>query len=245
MRKELSRSDCLLLLEAYLSYNFSKSSFERENNLSKGWVNFHLAIFGIEDKPHSVCIMSDRLSKLESLPGPLLGDDELRKTISEPQSEVRELKHSLKLSNLARDAYDCMITEAEKKYVIPIRKKLRCQVVSILTQSSSFYKVSPLCGLLGISTQGYYKHKEKRYKNEILISSIVLYCNYIRSPDILPRVGCRELLQLCRMYFAENFTLGRDCFYDVLRANGLMLKRKRYRPIQQIHATALKSMRIY
>ena len=49
MHKELSRSECLLLLEAYLSYNFSKSSFERENNLSKGWVNLHLAIFDTDN----------------------------------------------------------------------------------------------------------------------------------------------------------------------------------------------------
>jgi putative transposase len=90
--------------------------------------------------------------------------------------------------------------------------------------------VVALCGLLGISPQGYYKHKEKESLDAVLISSIVLYCHYIRSPENLPKAGCRELLHFCKMYFAQEFTFGRDCFYDILRANSLMLKRKRYRP---------------
>jgi transposase InsO family protein len=92
------------------------------------------------------------------------------------------------------------------------------------------YKIAPLCRLLGISRWGYYKHDEKEDEEAILITSVVLYCNYIRAPDNLPKAGCRELLVLCKQYFGVKFTLGRDRFYDVLRANGLMLRRKRYRP---------------
>ena len=92
------------------------------------------------------------------------------------------------------------------------------------------YKVAPLCELLGISRWGYYKHEEKEDEESVLITSVVLYCHYIRAPDNLPKSGCRELLDLCREFFGDRFTLGRDRFYDVLRANGLMLRRKRYRP---------------
>ena len=92
------------------------------------------------------------------------------------------------------------------------------------------YKIAPLCRLLGISRWGYYKHDEKEDEEAVLITSVVLYCHYIRAPDNLPKSGCRELLDLCRQYFGMKFTLGRDRFYDVLRANGLMLRRKRYRP---------------
>ena len=92
------------------------------------------------------------------------------------------------------------------------------------------YKIAPLCRLLGISRWGYYKHDEKEDEEAVLITSIVLYCHYIRAPDNLPKSGCRELLDLCRQYFGVKFTFGRDRFYDVLRANGLMLRRKRYRP---------------
>ena len=92
------------------------------------------------------------------------------------------------------------------------------------------YKKAPLCELLGISRWGYYKHDEKGDEEGVLITSVVLYCNYIRAPDNLPKSGCRELLELCRQYFGVKFTLGRDRFYDVLRANGLMLRKKRYKP---------------
>ena len=92
------------------------------------------------------------------------------------------------------------------------------------------YKIAPLCRLLGISRWGYYKHDEKESEDSILITSVVLYCNYIRAPDNLPKAGCRELLELCKQYFGVKFTFGRDRFYDVLRANGLMLRKKRYRP---------------
>ena len=90
--------------------------------------------------------------------------------------------------------------------------------------------MSPLCELLGITRQGFYKHVDKVSEECILITSIVLYCQHIRAPDNLPKAGCRELLELNRQYFGKKFTLGRDRFYDVLRANGLMLRNKRYRP---------------
>lgn len=53
---------------------------------------------------------------------------------------------------------------------------------------------------------------------------------YIRSDDRLPKAGCRELYELCRQYFKDKFTIGRDRFYNILRSNGLMLRKKRYRP---------------
>ena len=84
--------------------------------------------------------------------------------------------------------------------------------------------------MLGISRWGYYKHEERDCEETVLITSVVLYCNYIRAPDNLPKAGCRELLELCRQYFGVKFTLGRDRFFDVLRANGLMLRRKRCKP---------------
>ena len=90
--------------------------------------------------------------------------------------------------------------------------------------------MDPLCKLLGITRQGYYKHEEKTNEEDILISSVVWYCQYIRAPDNLPKAGCRELLVLCKQYFGGKFTLGRDRFYDVLRANGMMLRQKKYHP---------------
>lgn len=68
-------------------------------------------------------------------------------------------------------------------------EKLRCQVVAYLTQEKNLYKVDPLCKLLGITRQGYYKHTEKTNEEYILISSVVWYCQYIRSLATFPRLA--------------------------------------------------------
>lgn len=84
--------------------------------------------------------------------------------------------------------------------------------------------------MLGISAQGYYKHNYSSDEVDILSASIVLYCMYIRNNDRLPKAGYRELYELCRQYFKDRFTIGRDRFYNILRSNNLMLRKKRHRP---------------
>lgn len=90
------------------------------------------------------------------------------------------------------------------------------------------YPVLPLCRLLGISPQGYYKHQDSYLEEPVLQTSIILYCQHLRT--LLPQCGCRELLALCQDYFQEKFTIGRDSFYSLLRANNLMLRKRYYRP---------------
>ena len=90
--------------------------------------------------------------------------------------------------------------------------------------------VKSLCRLFGISRQGYYKHDSRKNETDVLSSSIVHYCNYIRRPDNLPKSGCRELYALSKEYFKDRFVIGRDRFYDILRSNGLMLRKKKYHP---------------
>lgn len=88
--------------------------------------------------------------------------------------------------------------------------------------------MSSLCGLFGMSRQGYYKHSFRNEEIDVLISSVVHYCQHIRSH--IPSSGCRQLHSLCRAYFGEKFVIGRDRFYSILRSNGMMLRRKRFRP---------------
>lgn len=92
----------------------------------------------------------------------------------------------------------------------------------------------PLCELLGFSRQAFYKrpfHDPSALDEEaILESSIVLYCQHLRRKEHLPKAGFRELFLLCKQYFGEKFTIGRDSFCALLRANDLMLRKRRYRP---------------
>lgn len=62
----------------------------------------------------------------------------------------------------------------------------------------------------------------------VLTSAIVLYSQTIR--EQLPRAGMRELYACCKRYFGEKMVIGRDQCYGIFRANGLCLRRRRYRP---------------
>jgi putative transposase len=78
-----------------------------------------------------------------------------------------------------------------------------------------------LCGLLGYSTQAYYQYNrstEKRsFQQEELIQQV------LEHRRLQPRLGARKLLELMQP------ELGRDAFFELLRENGLLVRRKRYR----------------
>lgn len=107
-----SQEESLSYLERYLSSSLSQGQFERENGLTRNSIRRWLRIFGLEDKPSPV--MSEKLNQSEQ---------ELHDRIYELEKKIKLLEAELKRSNMARDAYDCMIDLAEKKYNIPVRKK--------------------------------------------------------------------------------------------------------------------------
>ena len=94
-----------------LSSSLNQGQFEKENGLTKNSIRRWFRIFGLEDKPSPV--MSKKLSQTEQ---------ELHDRIYELEKKIKSLETELKRSNMARDAYDCMIDLAEKKYNIPVRK---------------------------------------------------------------------------------------------------------------------------
>ena len=49
-------------------------------------------------------------------------EQELHDQIYELEKKIKSMEEELKRSNMARDAYDCMIYLAEKTYNIPVRK---------------------------------------------------------------------------------------------------------------------------
>lgn len=59
----------------------------------------------------------------------------------------------------------------------------------------------------------------------VLKTSLILYCKAVRA-DQLPKSGMRELYEMCKRRFGEKMTIGRDQFFDLLRANDMTLRRK-------------------
>jgi len=81
--------------------------------------------------------------------------------------------------------------------------------------------VRELCGLLGYSRQAYYQYNQatekQAFKQEELTQQV------LEHRRLQPRLGTRKLLELMQP------AMGRDAFFELLRANGLLMRRKRYR----------------
>jgi putative transposase len=78
-----------------------------------------------------------------------------------------------------------------------------------------------LCRLLGYSSQAYYQHLKategRTFKQEELIQQVMEHRR------LQPRLGTRKLLELLQP------VMGRDAFFELLRDNGLLVRRKRNR----------------
>ncbi len=97
----------------------------------------------------------------------------------------------------------------------------------------SFYKavgLSVLCGLFGKSRQAYYEqvwHEEKELFEAAVIVDLVRH-----ERQVARRVGGRNLYRILKPALeARQIFIGRDRFFDVLRQNGLLVKRRRRRTI--------------
>jgi hypothetical protein len=106
---------------------------------------------------------------------------ELARLRKEKDAEIKRLKKELNEEKLKNLANETMINLAERRFHIQVRKKSGCQVIKELSQmeAPSTHKknlVSFLCGYLGISRQGYYRHVDRTLEREVLRTSIVLYC---------------------------------------------------------------------
>jgi len=90
------------------------------------------------------------------------------------------------------------------------------------------YTIKQVCEEFGITRQGYYKMQNKAEKeslNEEIILEMVR-----RKRKILVRSGGKKIYYLIKPEMnAADIKIGRDKFFDILRENGLLVKKKLYR----------------
>ena len=88
--------------------------------------------------------------------------------------------------------------------------------------------VDSICRLFGNSRQAYYKHLTRKADSAIEEAFVVDMVRTIRLD--MPRIGCLKLHYLLGSSFDDHhFSIGRDRFCNLLRANDLMVKtRKRF-----------------
>ncbi len=84
-----------------------------------------------------------------------------------------------------------------------------------------------LCDLFGKSRQAYYQHSKYRYKEEAKAEILLQLVEKERK--LMPRIGGRKLLLRVQPHLPAELYLGRDSFFDFLRNQGLLIRKRRYR----------------
>lgn len=85
--------------------------------------------------------------------------------------------------------------------------------------------MSTLCELFGKSRQAYYQRKKYVYKDEV--KTEILLQMVAKERIKMPKLGGRKLLVRLESKWPEELKLGRDSFFDFLRSNQLLVRRKR------------------
>lgn len=88
---------------------------------------------------------------------------------------------------------------------------------------------SDLCGLFGYTRQAWYDSKKRQSENQMKEVFILTEVLELRKEH--KRMGGEKLLLLMQPLFDEHdIKCGRDKFYDLLRAHGLMIRRRKPGP---------------
>ena len=88
-------------------------------------------------------------------------------------------------------------------------------------------KLDTLCELFGKSRQAYYQRMNYVYKE--LAKEDLLLQMIEKQRKLMPRLGGRKLLKLIQPKLNGELGLGRDLFFDFLRNNDLLVRKRRYR----------------
>jgi transposase InsO family protein len=82
-----------------------------------------------------------------------------------------------------------------------------------------------LCRLLGYSPQAYYQYQKKSVKRAL--EEDLLIAQVLHHRALQPRVGVRKLQAMMEPFMAaHSIDMGRDALCDLLRANGLLIRKR-------------------
>lgn len=92
------------------------------------------------------------------------------------------------------------------------------------------YDMGTLCRLFGYSRQAYYQYFKNDYASQVQTDVIIEMVR--RERKDFPRIGARKLFEmLLPVLVAHGIRPGRDAFLDILRENGLLVRRSRKRVV--------------
>ena len=88
-------------------------------------------------------------------------------------------------------------------------------------------EVNSLCELFGRSRQAYYQRTRYNYKQ--WAKSEILFQLVEKQREMMPRIGGRKLFKIIAGSLPEEMKMGRDSFFDFLRENGLLVRKRKNR----------------
>lgn len=89
------------------------------------------------------------------------------------------------------------------------------------------YPVTSLCGLLGVSTQAYYKHGDSQMRKLAEEAFVVEYIKHIRRKD--RGIGGGKLWQMYHREFGREHSVGYNRFYDIIEKYNLKVRKRKRR----------------
>jgi len=95
----------------------------------------------------------------------------------------------------------------------------------MLREAQAHRDIGTLCELFGKSRQAYYQRVKYNYK-EVVKEEIIL--QMIRKErKKMPRIGGRKLMLKIQPLLPDELSMGRDAFFDFLRENQLLVRRRK------------------
>lgn len=102
-----------------------------------------------------------------------------------------------------------------------------CQTVEKVACSQKQHGIESLCELFGKTRQAYYKNKKTTFKESVMEDLIITLVKKVREKQ--KRIGGRKLLVMISSLIPEGEQIGRDAFFDLLRSNGMLVRKRRTR----------------
>jgi putative transposase len=94
------------------------------------------------------------------------------------------------------------------------------------TKQTGAASISKVCTCFDLKRDAYYKYKNRYLQRKAIDSKVVEFVKQERT--VQPRIGTRKLYkELKAPLKAANIKLGRDCLFDILRQQNMLVKRKR------------------
>jgi putative transposase len=94
------------------------------------------------------------------------------------------------------------------------------------TKQTGLISLSTICASFDINRDAYYKYQKRYCKRKAIAERVIELVKDERKDQ--PRVGTRKLHKVLKTKFVnESMKVGRDCLFDILRDNNMMVSKKR------------------